>query len=187
MKKNALLLVILIPCFQLFSQDSKISFELNYPIPFGDNFLGDNYVGIIDAGADYRFIELNPVKIGVSINGNVLTNNKFDTSETTAYILQPRIFGELTIESIKKLRPSVGIGYTVIVLDSSITTNTGELNETETLNGFNLNVGIGYNITKKFFAQIQYDFLRLSEEDNVPDIAFNRNVNLLKIGLGYRL
>ncbi|MBQ4804838.1 porin family protein [Aquimarina sp. MMG015] len=187
MKKSALLVVILISCCQLFSQDSKISFELNYPIPFGDNFLGDNYVGIIDVGADYRFVKLTPVKIGASLNGNILINDKFETSETTAYILQPRIFGELTIESIKKLRPSVGIGYTVMILDSSITTNTGELNDTETLNGFNLNVGMAYNITKKFFAQIQYDFIRLSEEDNVPDIAFNRNANLLKIGLGYRL
>jgi hypothetical protein len=69
MKQKLLLTLLLIFSIKSFSQDSKFSFELNYPIPIDNNFIGKNYNGIIDVGVDYRIANLNPVNIGISING----------------------------------------------------------------------------------------------------------------------
>ncbi|MDH7448231.1 outer membrane protein [Aquimarina sp. 2201CG14-23] len=184
MKKNILCIVLLTISFKLLSQDSKISFELNYPIPLGDNFIGESYTGIIDAGVDYKFVNLSPVKIGASLNGGILINNKSDIFKTTAYTIQPRLFGELNIESIEKLRPSVGIGYTIMFFDVSGTDTT---ESTDTQSGFNLNFGVAYDIYKKFFVQFQYDFVKLGAQDNLPDISFNTNIHLIKVGVGYKL
>ncbi len=54
-----------------FSQDSKFSLEVNYPIPIDENFIGKNLYGIVDLGLKYRFVEFNPVQIGVTLNGGV--------------------------------------------------------------------------------------------------------------------
>ena len=117
MKQNFLLTLLLIFSIKSFSQDSKFSLELNYPIPIDNNFVGENYNGIIDIGADYRFANLNPVNIGISLNGGVLVNNSnqnngFQNFKVTSYVIQPRIFGELDLESMDKFHPTVGLGYT---------------------------------------------------------------------------
>jgi len=78
MKKLLLLAFVLTFTSKTFSQDSKVSFELNYPIPVGDNFIENGYNGIIDLGVDYKFANLNPVNIGVSLNGGLLKNNVGD-------------------------------------------------------------------------------------------------------------
>ncbi|MDF4203989.1 outer membrane beta-barrel protein [Maribacter sp. SA7] len=162
------------------SQDSKITAELNYPIPIDNNFLGENFNGIVDLGIKFRFIDLNPIKVGASFNGGILTRKTdFQGANVSNYILQPRIFGELNLESIEKIHPHLGLGYTIMVFDFA----GGSDNQ----NGFNLNFGFTYDFSEKFFAQLQYDFVRLGVEDNVPNTKFNTNVNILKIGIGYRL
>ncbi len=85
------------------------------------------------------------------------------------------LFGELNLKSIIKFHPSVDIGYTIMLFDIS---GTNISDSSNTQHGFNLNFGIAYDIFKNIFAQVQ---------DNVPDIKFNTNINILKIGLGYRL
>ncbi|WP_299602534.1 hypothetical protein [uncultured Aquimarina sp.] len=52
--------------------------------------------------------------------------------------------------------------------------------------GLNLNLGIAYDITKKIFAQVQYDFSSISAPNDIPDTSFNTQIQLLKIGVGYR-
>ena len=58
--------------------------------------------------------------------------------------------------------------------------------ESDNLNGLGLNFGVAYDINNKFFIQIQYDFTKLNVND-VPDIKFNTNVNLMKIGIGFKI
>ncbi|UKM65357.1 porin family protein [Flavobacteriaceae bacterium GSB9] len=195
MKQNLLLVFLLIFTIKSFSQDSKFSLELNYPIPIDNNFIGENYNGIIDFGANYRFTNLNHVNIGISFNGGILVNNssqnsRFQDFKVTSYVIQPRIYGELDLESIKKFHPSIGIGYTIMVFDANGTNDIidgSDLNDTQSDSGFNFNFGIAYDITEKLFTQVQYDFIKLTADSDVPDIKFNTNVNILKIGLGYRL
>lgn len=193
MKQKLLVILLLIFTIKSFSQDSKFSLELNYPIPIDKNFVGENYSGIVDFGADYRFASLSPVNIGVSLNGGVLVNNSnqnngFQDFKVTSYIIQPRIFGELDMEAIEKFHPTVGLGYTIMIFQASGTNNGFDVSGgSDTLSGINFNFGLAYDITEKLFAQIQYDFVKLVVDNDVPDTKFNTNVNILKIGLGYRL
>ena len=57
----------------------------------------------------------------------------------------------------------------------------------ENESGINLNLGTSYDITNKIFAIIQYDFIKITVEDEVPDTKYNTNINIIKIGIGYRL
>ena len=79
-----------------------------------------------------------------------------------------------------------------MAFDASITTNRGltVLDTSETLSGFNFNFGLSYDITTKYFVQVQYDFIKLGNDNGlpgIPAISFNTNVNIWKFGLGYRL
>ncbi len=187
MKRHLLSALLLIFASTSFSQDSKISLELNYPLPIDQNFIGENYDGIIDLGIDYRFANIKFIKIGASLNGSLFINDNFQNIDITAYAVQPRIFGELDIPSLQKLHPSLGIGYTIMFFDASGGSTIAPVDTSETEGGINLNAGIAYDVFKKFFIQLQYDFVKLSTNDDVPDTTFNTNVNILKIGIGYRI
>jgi len=193
MKLKLFLTVLLLIGSKLFAQDSKVSLELNYPIATDNNFFGKNYNGIIDVGVDFKFLDLNAITIGAALNAGVFTNNsnnEFQTFKVTSYVIQPRMVGELDIETISRLHPSVGIGYTIMVFDGTGVNNINGLDvlgANDTQSGFNLNFGIAYDISKRLFAKVQYDFVKLNVDNRIPDIKFNTNVNILKIGLGYRL
>lgn len=179
-QKICLTLLLTILTITTYSQDSKISTELNYPIPIDNNFIGENFNGIVDLGIKFRFVDLAPIKLGVSFNGGILNRKtEFQGAKVSNYILQPRIFGELNLESIEKIHPHLGLGYTIMVFEFA----GGSDNQ----NGFNLNFGCSYDFTEKFFAQLQYDYVKLGAEDNIPNTKFNTNVNILKIGIGFRL
>ncbi|GAA4956697.1 outer membrane beta-barrel protein [Algibacter aquimarinus] len=192
MKHNLLFGFLLIFTINAFSQDSKFSIEANYPITIDNNFLGDDSYGIVDLGLKYRFAELNPVKIGVSLNGSVLIDNSNQNNSpqdflVTTYIIQPKIFAELNVESVEKLHPFLGLGYTFMNFQLSGSNNGMDVSgESDNLSGFGFNFGVAYDISNKIFIQVQYDFTKLNVDD-VPDIKFNTNVNLLKIGIGFKL
>tara|TARA_B110001450_G_C17407280_1_gene394236 strand:+ start:59 stop:637 length:579 start_codon:yes stop_codon:yes gene_type:complete len=192
MKQKILLTLLLIFSIKSFSQDSKFSIELNYPIPIDKNFVGENYDGIIDLGAKFKFVELNPLNLGASLNSGILVNdsrpnNEFQDFKITTYLIQPRIFAELDIESIKSFHPFIGIGYTFIIFDAKGTQNGFDISGgSQTQSGLNIDFGVGYDITNKLSALVQYDFIKIGA-DEVLDIKYNTNINILKIGLGYRL
>ncbi len=180
--------ILLFFAIKSFSQNSKYSLELNFPIPVDNNFIGNNYSGIIDLGARVRFSNLNVINIGASLNGSVLTNNSTQSVRVTSYIIQPRIFVELAVKSISKLHPSIGLGYAIMTfnaLGSSNGSNFLKVNNTQS--GVNFNFGLSYDIAKRFFVQGQFNFIKLGVNNEVSDIKFNRNVNILKIGIGYQL
>lgn len=195
MNKLRLVIVVmlLISSIKSFSQDSKFSIELNYPILIDDNFIGENYNGIIDVGIGYDITNLNSINLGISVNGGVLVNNSNQNNglqdfKITSYVVQPRVFGELNLESLDKFHPSVGLGYTVMAFSASGTNNGFDVSDqSDTQSGFNFNFGIAYDINDRLVAKAQYDFVKLGVDSNVPDIKFNTNVNILKIGLGYKL
>ncbi|WP_411894591.1 outer membrane beta-barrel protein [Winogradskyella sp. A2] len=190
MKKPLVSLLILLSSISLFSQNKKFSIEANYPIPVDNNFLGDEAYGIVDLGVKYRFTEVYPVKIGVSLNGGVLVDNSNQNNGAqdflvTTYMVQPKIFAELHAPSLEKLHPFIGLGYTFMNFQVSGSLNGMDVSdESDNLSGFGFNVGVAYDISNKVFIQIQYDFTKVSVDDDVPDITFNTNVNLLKIGIG---
>jgi len=156
-------------------------------MPYGD----DSY-GIIDLGLKYRFTELNPIKIGVSLNGGVLIDNSNQNNSpqdflVTTFIIQPKVFAEINVESVEKLHSFLGLGYTFMNFQLSGSNNGMNVSgESDNLSGFGFNFGVAYDISNKIFVQVQYDFTKLNADD-VPDIKFNTNVNLLKIGIGLKI
>lgn len=192
MKQKLLLTLLLIFTIKSFSQDSKFSIEANYLFTIDNNFLGEDSYGIVDLGLKYRFVEFNSVQIGVSLNGGVLIDNSNQNNSPqdfliTTYIIQPKIFAELNLESLEKLHPFLGLGYTFMSFQLSGSNNGMDVSgESDNLSGFGLNLGVAYDISSKVFVQVQYDFTKLNVDD-VPDIKFNTNVNLLKIGIGLKI
>lgn len=192
MKQKILLTLLLVLCFKVHAQDSKFSIEANYPTPIDDNFVGEAY-GIIDLGLKYRFASIDFVNIGASFNAGVLVDNSNQNEgprdfQRTIYAFQPKVFVELNIPTLEKLRPFVGVGYTFLNFQISGSLNGEDVSgESDNLNGLGLNLGLAYDISNKVFVQIQYDFSKLGVDNDVPDIPFNTNVNLLKIGVGLKL
>lgn len=191
--KKTLLFLLLITSFNLFSQNSKFSIELNYPIPSDNNFIGKNYTGVVDLGVKYRILNKSIVNLGLSLNTGLLT---FDNSNINspqdykiyAYPIQPRMLCEFNIKPLEKLHPYSSIGYSFIIFKAT-GTNYGEdisdMNKTQ--NGFNINFGLAYDITKKLFVNTQYDFIKLNQNGDFPNTTYNSNVNLIKIGLGLKI
>lgn len=190
--KKIIPLLVLFTTLQVFSQQ-KASVELNYPIPTGDNFMS-NYKGLIDVGFKYRFSNKEDFTFGLSLNANYLTytyDNPGVNFKTQNYNLQPRIFGELKLKGVPRLHPALGIGYTFMQFSSSGSGDTGEeiinFNESESLSGFNFNVSFSFDFTKKMFAQVQYDVIKVSDTpEGVPDTKYNTTANFIKLGVGYR-
>jgi opacity protein-like surface antigen len=193
MKQNLLLTLLFILSMKSFSQDSKLSLEMHYPLTMGQNFISKNYSGIIDVGGKFRFSELKNINIGASLNGGILSNNTNDNNgnqdfRVKSYLIQPRIFSELKIELVPKIRPFVGIGYTFMVFKATGTNNGFDVSASNsTESGINANFGVAYDITSKIFLDLQFDYVKLNVGNEVPKTAFNTNVNLLKVGLGLRL
>ena len=183
--KLSILLIFL--SFYSFCQNSKLSVEINYPIPFDNNFIADNYKSIIDVGAKYRFINSRVINIGISFNAGILyfenTKSYIQDYKVTNYMLQPKIFGEF---NLKKLKPFLGLGYTSMIFDYNGNNNEFEINgKSDTQSGIDFNVGFKYNVLKNVFVQVQYDYIILDVGEEIPRTKYNTNVNIFKIGMGY--
>ncbi|HLW33901.1 MAG TPA: outer membrane beta-barrel protein [Aequorivita sp.] len=183
----------------LFSQDSKISLEVNFPISLGNNFFGEDYNGIVDVGAKYRIVNISNLNLGISVNGSYFKKkaklyipsypgdfqNPYDASEITNFTILPRAFAELTLESLPKLRPFVGLGYGFLIFNTA-SRGVASPSSSVTLNGLNGNVGAYYLLTNSIYAQLQYDYIKLFDEDVLGQPDAN-NVSIIKFGLGLLL
>ena len=181
--------LLITPLFCLQGQSSKFNIEAGYPIPIGNNFIQRNYYGIVDLGAGYRFANPKPVSIGFSFHGSVFRiNNINDVGvngvRVNSYWFKPRIFAELNPELLANFQPSLAIGYSFLAFD----VNDADLaNQDSTESGFNLNLGLAYHVSRRLYLKFQYDFIKLSLDDEIPDITFNNSVHVLYLCLGVKL
>ena len=196
MKLQLITVLIIFISVKSLSQNSKFSIEANYPIAVGDNFLGDNYNGLIDLGAKYLFSENEIIDVGASLNFGFFQNTKSGATDLNQLYdvkiipIQPRVFAEFNIPNLEKLHPQIGIGYSILIYNAEWADNRdaelpADIDDSES--GFNFNLGIAYDISEKFFLQAQYDFVKIGVENGVPDISYNTNINIMKFGIGYRL
>ena len=114
------------------------------------------------------------------------------TGSVNSYYFQPRIFSEFTIPGMSKLHPTIALGYSMVSFDSSVISLGQDLSRSDSNGGFNVNLGMTYDISKKFFIQAQYDFINLRVKDEfifqgeLVQPNFIEKLNNLKIGVGFR-
>lgn len=172
----------------ILAQDSKFSATLSYPLTVGDNFL-DEYSGYVDLGLQYRFINLSIVNVGVSANATFLgiSNSSNEIEKANGLLIYPRLFGEFLLGAKGNLRPQLGIGYGYNQLKSTAdTTGLGPTEDKRSHGGLIVNLGLSYDISKKIFLMVQYDWAEIDRQKAVNNQRFNNRGNLVKFGLGYR-
>ena len=191
MKQKTILLLLISVVSNSFSQNEKFGIEVNYPVFFDNNFIGENYSGIVDLGLSYSFINTSFADFGTSFNTSILKDSNkgsFSEYDITVFSFQPTIYGEFKIISLDKFHPIARLGYTILSFSDAYDFSTGEeLESPSSRTGFNLGIGIAYRIFNKLFLKAEYDFTKLSQASNFFDSKFNSNVNVLTFGLHYRL
>lgn len=183
MKQKLLIAILFLASIQAFAQNKKWSIEANYALVPSGGFGGKG--NVIDLGLKYRFVDFNFGNLGFSFNSGFsrvktkLSNIIFIDKK---YYFQPRIFSEFTIPTVEKLRPSIGVGYSIINSRLDYTADMlsnpiDVLAPDSTDSGFNFNVGLSYEITKTIFFQVQYDYIKLKKQENS---------NNIRLGVGFR-
>lgn len=187
MKKYVIFWVFTLTAINAFSQKNRLGFILAIPIVTGDNYLKENYKGSIDLGAQYRFYTTEFFNIGASANISFLdfNNENFTVQpDINANFIQPRLFGEL---HIKRFRGILGAGPAFATFSTENALEPGQTEKVkDKTNGLNINIGVSIDIVQGLFAIAQYDYIKIKAFGSLDDSDFNRNVNLIKIGLGYR-
>ncbi len=195
MKLKLLLITVLLFSINSIAQDLnyKWSVEANYTVVPEEGFGGD--YNIIEVGLKYRFVDLGFLQLGFGVNGG-FANKNFDEASidgrNNRYYIQPRLFSEFKIPGIERLRTGIGLGYSILNEDTSVISIGEDVSGNTTNGGFNFNLGVTYDITDRFFVQVQYDFINLNVRDEFifqgevikPD--FQEKLNNIKIGVGFR-
>tara|TARA_R110002167_G_scaffold341489_1_gene549884 strand:+ start:201 stop:818 length:618 start_codon:yes stop_codon:yes gene_type:complete len=204
MKKVILASFLVFASFIVHAQDQKWSIEANYPLVANSNLQND-FNGVLDLGIKYRFANVGPVILGVGFNAAYLKNfdsftyggpgfqdHEFDY-KAKQFILQPKVFAELPIPGLSAFRPQIGIGYSFSIVD--IYYDNGDqffVDNTNTEGGLNLNVGLSYDISKRFFVQAQYDYLNIKYKGEseingqTSNYNFKEKTGFIKAGVGFR-
>ncbi|WP_116771689.1 outer membrane protein [Maribacter litoralis] len=187
------------------AQDQKWSVEANYPLNVSDDLGFSELNGVVDLGIKYRFVELGAVNIGVGISAAYLKNQDewtyFDQENVNVnndykvkkLLIQPKVFAELAIPGFAKLKPQIALGYSIVKDDYYYKSgNNSEVDNNSTDGGLNLNLGLSYDISNRFFIQIQYDYLNVNVNGdtviNGETFSYNydENGSLIKAGVGFR-
>ncbi|MEQ5791662.1 outer membrane beta-barrel protein [Muricauda sp. NFXS6] len=189
MKKIQILTVVTFLTISVSAQDSKLSATLGYPFSLGDNFLAD-FTGVADLGVQYRIIQAGVLDIGLSANGSYYVQSTPLSSvnvKENVILVQPRVFMEINMETLKGFRPSFGLGYSFLnskVKYENAQNQPGELKDyTE---GLNASLGLAYDITSRIFAFLSYDYIKVNRDNPNQDNDFFRNGSILKLGAGFR-
>ena len=160
---------------QSFAQEKNISIEANYSAIPANGIGGEDL--IIDFGLKYRFLQTEILNLGLSTNVGYLTNNSYSIisrEEDNVFLFQPRVYSEFNLPFSKRLKPTLGLGY------SFFTGASKSSNNSRTIGGFNVNIGLLYNISKKWYVQAHFDFVSLKS------INAAEGYNNIRIGVGFR-
>lgn len=191
--KFVVTLLALIVTHSVFAQEKKeLSIELKYPLPIDNNFIGENYTGIVDLGVKYNLVQKEAFAIGASLHGGLLKSSSSEDSpyRVNAFTIQPEIFVAYTHEKINPFKPYIGVGFTTMLykskLDKKFNNGFLESEVSSNQNGFHFNLGTTCRITEQLYIHAQYEFIKLNLSD-IPETSYNTNIGLLKLGFGYKI
>lgn len=204
MKKLLLVSAFFFAVYFLQAQERQWSVEANYPLNLTNGAGVGELNGVLDIGLKYRFKYVGPVSLGVGINTSFLKNHdnftygsgegqaEFDYKRKNVWI-QPTIFGEMAIPGIQKLKPWLGLGYSIVADDLNYK-DGDRVDHDNTISdgGFNFNIGVSYDLTEKFFISLQYDYLNIRRkgvsdfEGQSLEYDYNEDASIIKAGVGFR-
>ncbi|MEW4924911.1 outer membrane beta-barrel protein [Algibacter sp. 2305UL17-15] len=174
-----------------FSQNKKISFEVNYPLAMSNGF--ENLSGIIDASINYRFVKSELFRYGASVTFDYLKGNlHFSNQDLNRDFFFYHVdgFAEMTIPSAEKIHPFAGVGFTYLNYDYQYLSGTNEFPTIKTRKekdpGFNLKLGMQYDFTNSLFIQAYFHSVRTFNKSNFNNETIGVNYNQLKFGFGFR-
>ncbi len=149
--KKFLLAFCLLFITKSISQNYRFSTDASFKKQSSNNFITDNYNGLIYLGLKYRVLNTKKTKFGISFNAGILKSNRDRNNvagnfKITSYQLQPKIFTEL---NFSHFTPFVGVGYTSMLFKSSTDDrkiyayNRDGFSLNNTQSGIDLKIGIG--------------------------------------------
>jgi hypothetical protein len=187
--KKTLFILLTFYCSSLFSQTQNLTLGLNYPILIGNNFIKKNYTGIIDAEVKYFPYKLKKLKLGITTDIGVLTNNddfiskssidKPNLTHITILFIKPGLNAEM---EFGRFVPYAGVGYSFF----NFMSKNAPANEDSSSDGLNLNFGLKFNLFQHIFLNTNFDYTRFRLEGEALNISYNRDIYSLKAGVGYR-
>ena len=192
-KRTIFFLGLLLTASISFAQDSKFSASVSYPVTISD-VLFDNYSGVLDVGLGYKFYNNSKLSAGLLLNSN-LYSKKEDFSagssiKESLHTLQPRGFVEYNIGKTNKLKPFVGIGYSIVFLKVDVRDPNNAFNgdsvEKDNKGFVNLNFGISYDMLDNLFLIAQFDYLSRSNKNGLMSYSIPNKMETIKLGIGYR-
>lgn len=194
MKNKFILTALFFLSLSAVSQVKKFSVDLNYPLALKSGF-DDGSKGIIDGSFKYRFKELNSMSIGASYTFDLIktestfVGRKLGMNSNFHHV---DLFSEFKLSSEDKLRPFFGLGYSILFSENEYI-NLNPMNqievkaEKENNSGINMNLGFSYDLTKTFYVQSYFHYIRIFKKNYVEDGKnVGVNYNQLKLGVGYR-
>ncbi|WP_053990460.1 outer membrane protein [Mangrovimonas sp. TPBH4] len=191
MKTNYVFLFFLFVSLHIFSQERKSSLEINYPLAFDEGYR--EFKGIIDVGYKYRFSEAELFVYGASLTFDYIQgSHRFSNEDLKRnyYFGHANAFAEMTIPSVERLHPYAAVGFTYLNYDYEYLYGYDLLLETrvrkKSAYGFNLKLGVQYDVTNSFFVQTYFHYVRVYSKGEIDNKAFGINYNQLKFGVGFR-
>ena len=166
------------------AQNNKFSIDLNIPFqPFEDNYIKNNFDGIVDIGFKYNVVNVS--KFGIGVSGNfaffkIEKHNNFIISDVNLLMIRPRISAEI---KISKFNPYVGMGYSLFYFHNKYD-KSDDFDHTN--EGPNINIGVKIHLSTKLYVNLGYDFIKLRMEDSFNQ-AYNRKIQIVDVGIGLQL
>lgn len=187
-----------------YAQDQKWSVEANYPFTLKTAPAIGEINGVLDLGAKYRFIDVGIFKLGAGVNISYFreydnftygsqNGDVFFDYKKNIVILQPKVFGELEIPN-SKLKPHLGLGYSILFNNTYSNNNNDIVYDLPTSSdgGLNINLGLSYDITKRIFVQVQWDYFWMHYKGTTNlsgesySFSIRENLSIFKVGIGFR-
>lgn len=190
MKKMMLLLGAVLCISYSQAQETKITFEVNYPKVIGDNSFHEAFDGRGDVGVKWRFAEMGNLQLGLGLNTGWYAYETEDTFLLTdltinSYTVEPKLFLEYYNAESSWFRPYLGVGYNWMKFDFKGTALGRDFSkEEECDSGIGANLGLAFYLTNRWFVQSVFNYTYLLS-DNFIDTSSNSHIMQLKFGIGF--
>ncbi len=171
----------------VFAQDHPWSLNVSSLTTVDDNFMS-NHSSHFDVGLKRNTFYLEDMRIAFGGNIGSLSREFAPDQYVYTFVLQPKIYAEVDLEVLNRIKPRIGVGYSFLVavpVQNISMYSEDEVLETTVQGGIGTNIGLTVGISDRIFVHVDYDFIKLDKDKEVKDISYNRNINFLKFGLGF--